>query len=275
LDALSEVDPEIGEGNGIIIIDKMLSRFLETNTPQEIKKDMQDLMDDINDPDYQEDFIDLSKLLGRLFIQSDTSMWVNKATKDTVSDVDAIDPQIHEDLDIGNAVEGQHLLMLWLNKMINNPETRELLQGIVKELADIFDPDPGVDNGSKLRPLIYALEDHFTKGGEVYDSDPSYHTDNDEIYTNAELGETIKDIFPFLMQLSMRSDRPNSIVSDKDNEKFYPMQRMMANLNTIKWDPDTANLEKSVYHMLRHDIFGRDRVTDPDANHISHFEHLL
>jgi hypothetical protein len=161
---------------------------------------------------------------------------------------------------------------------MRNAETREAVHAIVKDLGDTFDPDPGLgsDNASKLKTLICNIEDYFTEGGEVYESDPSYHLiDNEEIYSNGEIGESIRDIIPHFMQFFMRSDRPNSSATNKDSDKAYPLQRTLENLRRINWNPEDAHLEQDLYNALRMDIYGRDRVTDPDAYSISYLEHLF
>ncbi|MCP4727770.1 MAG: hypothetical protein GY863_22210, partial [bacterium] len=149
------------------------------------------------------------------------------------------------------------------------------LHDIIRELADTYDPSNGYDNPSKLRKLLCDLEDHFTKGGTVYETDPIYQQEDDEVYSNAELSEVIREIFPYLQQIVVRSDRPNSLISDLYNDEVYPLKTMVKYLKKMGWNPDDVSLEQSFYNLMRHDIFGRDRVNDPEAYHISYLEHLL
>jgi hypothetical protein len=50
---------------------------------------------------------------------------------------------------------------------------------------------------------------------------------------------------------------------------------MNANLRSIGFDPDTIDVERSIDDLMRHDLWGRNRLTDADAFPNSHLESLM
>ncbi len=238
-----------------------------------LNEEMDDIIEDLLGNEFQDDFIDLSKTLSKLLMRTDYPMWIDE---DQIPlNHDEIDPEIHINLDLGNAVKGTPEIIMWLNRIIRDDDTRANLHAAVQELSNIFDPDPESGVAEKFRDLLCNIEDHLTKGGTEYESNPIYHTRNEEIYSDAELGEVIREVFPHVMQLLMRSDRSNSMIADKNGEKIYPLKKMLDNLKALQWDPEETDIERSINHLTRYDIFGRNRETDPDAYHTSHLEHFL
>ncbi len=263
------------------LMNKKIIDYLIDSIPQEngairkawLNEKMTDMMEELRDDEFQEDFTDLSKLLGRLLIRSDYPMWID-GNGIPLNHVD-IDSSVHKNLNLGNAAEGTPSIVLWLNRVVKNPQTREAFHTMVQGLANIFDPDPGAETGQKLRDLICNLEDHFTVGGEVYDFDPVYSENSDKIYSDAELGQSVRELFPSLMQLFLRSDRQNAIIEEKDGKKVYPMDLAGRNLRGMGFDPDTIDVDRSIYDMLRYDVWGRDRLNDNNAWPASFFESLI
>jgi hypothetical protein len=157
--------------------------------------------------------------------------------------------------------------------IIQNPETNALFHNAVTDLANIFDPDL---LAARLRKLIVNMEAHFTVGGDVYSSDPIYNTNSDLIYSDAEIGQSLRELFPFVQKLLLRSDRPDAIIStDSGQTPVYPLYLMLSNLKRIGFDPDNIDIERSIHDLLRHDLWGRDRLSDPEAWPTSYLESLL
>ncbi len=280
LDNVTDSGIEVPDGYFNLMNKKVISYMLDSipMDNEDLRKDwlndkMDELIEDILDDDFNEDFIDLSKTLSKLLIRTDYSMWID-SDKRPLNYVE-INPATHTDLELGNAAKGTSLLAMWLNSIVRNSETREFTHLAIQELANVLGLDTHAQTSKKLRDLICNIEDHFTKGGEVYENNPIYHRDDNLIYSDAQLEESIRETFPHLMQLFIRSDRPDSMLTDKYGQKVYPLKVFVENLKKIKWDPNKTDIEKSINDFVSYDIFGRDRKTDPDAYHTSLLEHLL
>ena len=264
LDKLWEGDQNPGDQAMAAIASKVVSRILAKKTAADILADMQELVDDILDADFDRDFNDLASLLGKLLIQADYPLWVD-AEGHPVSR-DAIDPTLDTNLGVGNAVEGMNTFVNWFNKLMANAQSRELLYGVIRESVKMFDPDPDSPNSEKVKALLRNLEDHFTKGGSVYESNPLYKSaPDDPTYTDTELGQTVREFMPYLAQLLARSDRPISLVKhDEGEEPVYLLREMVHALKSVGYDPDALNMEDSLTMMMQYDLLGRDR-TDKDS----------
>ncbi len=233
-----------------------------------------ELIEDIEDEDFREDFMDLSEVLCKITLQGDASIRIRP--DGTPVNTDENTSENATNLEIGNTVKGTQDLLIWINKIYQNEETRLLLHQAIEGLADIFDPSPQAQLGEKLQQLVINLEDHFTSGGAIYSSDEIYSGSTNEIYSDAELGQTLREFFPLLAQLFMRSDRPNAIISTpSDTPPVYPLDLTINNLRAIGFDPDTIDVEGSLDDLARLDIWGRDRVTDSQAWPTSFLESLL
>lgn len=261
------------------MIDKLVDYAIESvpidNSGQPDKAWLNDkvdeLVEDLLDEDFQEDFVDIAKLISKVTNQTDYPMWLDDDGLPV--NKDDIQPAVHTNIDLGNAVQGTHDLVLWLNKIIRNPDTNPLIHDAVTSLANMFDSDEMM---TRLRELIVNTEDHFTIGGEVYDADSIYNENSDTAYSDAEIGQSLRELFPLAQQLFLRSDRPNAIISNTSGqEPVYPLDVMLSNLKDIGFDPDTIDVERSIDDLLRYDIWGRDRATDPEAWPTPYLESLL
>lgn len=239
-----------------------------------LNTEVSELVEDLIDPDFQEDFIDITEFINKICIQADYPMWVDDSG--TPLNYADIDPATHTNIDLGNAVKGSRDLITWLNLIIRNPETRLMLYDAIQNLANILDPVPQSELALKLRQLVVNIEDHFTVGGEVYEANPIYSENNDLTYSDAEIGQTLREFLPLIQQLLMRSDRPNAIISDKEGAPpVYPLDLTLANLRGIGFDPDLIDVERSIYDLLRYDVWGRDRLNDTEAWATPYLESLL
>ncbi|MBU0991226.1 MAG: hypothetical protein KJ737_01925 [Proteobacteria bacterium] len=254
---------------------KICQYMIDTKDKDELRDDIQELIDDVEDEDFNEDFIDITKLLGKLLVQADYPMWLD--SDGAVLQRDEIDPDSDTNSELGNAVKGVNILVRWVNKMMADEENRELLNTTIRELANLFDPDDAETNKKVIKELIYNIEDHLTVGGKTYESDPRYSQSDDEIESNADLGEGLIEFFPSLIQLFLRSDREASGNVDNDwAEKMYALHQMRKYLKNLQFDPDTEDIEQSLIDLMKYDFKGRDR-TDPDsgAYPIHELEHAL
>ena len=248
-----------------------------------------EIVDDLLDDDFRDDFIDIARVASKLLIQTDYPLWVDEAGN--TLDYENIDPTLDRNLMMGNAVQGTNDLVAWLNRIVHNPDTRQLLHSALQSMVSIFDPyrqsgDEAAppDVALTLRELAENLEDYFTVGGEHYETDPVYNENSEAIYSDAQLGQTIREFMPLMQQLFIRSDRPNAIISNRPEEPpVYPLDLMTTNLRSIGFNPNTESdpvtgmgyLERSIYDLLRYDSYGRDRETDAEAWPASFFESLM
>lgn len=265
-DFLDEVfkDGEDPGSQDIVSVNRnILSRIIDKKTPQQIHDDMEELIENILDDDFKKDFTDVTALLGKLMTRADYPQ----------SDENG------ESIGTGNAVQGLVDLLKWYNRMEKNPVTRAFLRSQVNELVTMFDPSPESTNHLKIRKLLANIEDYFTAEGSVY-STPSpnniYNMENDDVYADAEIGQTLRELFPSNLQLLLRSDRPHAIIANNGDEPVYLLRKTIENLKALGFDPDTADMEKSLYNLMRYDVMGRDR-TDPTsgAYPTSHLESLV
>lgn len=271
LDEVFKDTEDDGAREAINVNYKIVSRLLAKRTPQQIHDDIEEIIEDtVKDPDFKDDFIDLTSALGKILVRADYPQ------KDEGG----------ESLETGNSVQGLVNIFRWYNILEKNPDTRALLESQVKELVALFDPnqdstDPG-SNAAKIKKLLANIEDYFTSEGSVYNSGTAYPDnlyapiDTAEIYSDVELGNTIRELLPGNVQMMMRSDRPNSMINTEAPEQpVYLMGKLSEYLRNLEYDPDTANIEQSIYNLLRYDLRGRDRLNDDDAHGISHLENLI
>ncbi|MBI5550259.1 MAG: hypothetical protein HY911_02040 [Desulfobacterales bacterium] len=269
-------------------IKKVLDYVLDDNLPDDengnpdkawLNEKVQELVDDLveDDPverDFKDDFIDLSKLITKATIQTDYPVWIDDAGNPL--NYEEINPSQHTNLDMGNAVKGSHDVVMWLNKLIMNPDTRVLLRQAMLDFDSILNPDPEAGLVEKLKTLVENLEANFTTGGEVYEANPIYSQDDNATFSDSEMGQLIRDSSPMIQQLFTRSDRPQSMIVTKEGEgPVYPLDFMNANLRNIGFNPDTIDVERSIYDLMRYDLWGRDRMTNENAFPASHLESLL
>jgi hypothetical protein len=191
---------------------KILSRLKDKKTPQDLHDDMQDVMDTILDKKFHKDFTDVTSAAGKLLARSDYTRISGG-----------------QDLGIGNSVQGIVDLAKWYNRMEKNSATRALLRSQAMEIATVFDPSPSSTNNLKLKEFLINFTDHFTMDGDVYsDTTPGniYHTNTSEIYSDTEIGNTIRELFPAQIQLLMRSDRSNALIASKDGQNVYLLHEL-------------------------------------------------
>ncbi len=279
LDEMYKKGENSGKMENVVINRKIVARILDKKTPEEIHDDMDELIEDLTGTDFDRDFKDLMGLSGKLLVRADYPMWVDSS--DTPLAKGNIDPANtdHTNTGVGNTVKGVFEQVKWSNQILKDPNSRGWFHDLVNEIATIFNPDPASKNSDKTRTLMENIEKYFTKAGSIYgaDSDNIYNTNNSLIYSDSELGNTIRELFPGQIQLLLRSDRVASLIGDlPGNEKKYVLRQMVDNLKTLQYDPDLQHIEQSINDLMKHDVWGRDRtVTDSGAWPASFLESLL
>ena len=254
---------------------KICQYMLDDKDKDELRADTQEMIDNLVDEDFQQEFIDIAKIMGKLLVQADYPIWLDSDGNTRQRNEIEIDKDVN--LDLGDSVKGMNTLLHWVNKMMADEESRGRLNTVVREISNLFNPADTETNKTILKQLIYNVEDHLTLGGKTYQSNPLYNQSDDEIESNGELTETLRELFPKLAQLLLRSDRNASAMVDNQwAEKAYALQQMRKYLINLQFDPDILSIEKSLLDLFQYDYMGRDR-TDPDADAypLSILEHAI
>jgi len=250
------------------------------DTPAGMRDLVQKLIDKIEGID-QQDIRDLSEVVAKFTIQSDYPMYVDSGGN-LVTDPASIDSG-DTNLDLGNTVRGSHLLMRALNDMLaGDPNARDLIynseSSIVKgDLPALVDPA----NTGKFKTLLQNMEKYFTAGGAGFNSD---YSNSGTWYVNAELKNSLRELWPGLVKLFIRdraaTEDPSipdySIINDRGNGKSA-VERMVRSFDKLKKAGiDFSNydgVESSLKRMLRYDGYGQDRTGS--GYNVSFLDHLL
>ena len=277
LDDLSD-ENEAGAREGMKEILRVASKFiqymLDTKDKDELREDVQEAIDDLLDEDFHQDFTDITEILGKVLIEADYPMWLDDDGQ-VIPARDEINPDIDTNTDLGNGVKGLNILVKWINRMMADEENRDLVNTIIREVSELFNPDDAEANKIMLKKLITTMEDLFTHGGESYIADARYHQSDNEIESDVELSQSLRHLYPSLVQFCLRSDRGASMLTDNEwDQQIYPIHQAIQYLKNLDYDPD--GLEQSFLDLLQYDAMGNDR-TDPNAGAwpTSFMEHVV
>ena len=236
----------------------VVSYLKEEKSPAELKTDMANLVDDINDLD-QEDFVLLTQNLGKMLAAASYSMRITS------------DGELGGSIDsgLGNAVKGTHSLTCGLRDRVGTKiSDRQLAYDMIEDLRQtLFAPE----NTGVLKDFITVLESHFTKGGSVYGSAVNttntdvnanlYNTSSTNLYSDTELSNTLKETLSAQLGLLLRDDRNGALTSDEDS-KSYALERFAQRLRDMGIDWKNSKIEESLYDAITVDAYGRDRRLD-------------
>ena len=277
LDDLSD-ENEAGARKGmkevLRVASKIIQYMLDTNDENELRDDVQEVIDDLLDEDFHEDFTDITETLGKLLIEADYPMWLDDDDR-IIPTREQINPNLDKNSHMGNGVKGLNILVRWVNRMMADKENRDLVNTIIREVSGLFNPDDADANKTMLKKLTTTMEDLFTHGGDTYINDIRYHQSDDEIESDSELSQLLRHLYPSLVQVFLRSDRDASMLVDNDwDQQIYPLYQTVQYLKNLDYDPD--GFEKSFLDILQYDFMGRDR-TDPDSGAwpTSFVEHIV
>ncbi|MDA8141825.1 MAG: hypothetical protein M0036_24530 [Desulfobacteraceae bacterium] len=238
-----------------------------------------DIVEDLQDPIFQEDFTIATKVMNKLLLQADYPEYLGTDNLPcNYGDIFSGSSRCASvsKLDLGNAAQGTQDLITWFNRLIQNSETRRQIHDMILGFDSVLDPAPEAQLALKTRTLMENLRDNFTTNGTSYNANPVYNENSSARYSDAELSQTIREASTSIQQLFVRSDRPQSmIVTQSGQTPIYPLDLMNANLRSIGFNPDTIEVDRSLDDMIRYDVWGRDRLTDPAAWPGSFLESLL
>ncbi len=282
--------------------DKIIRYILATNTESGIEDMMQDIADDLNDTE-PENFIDelqdVIQTLCEVTIHSHENLWLDPAG--SIVPVLPDDPNFpdgdaysgYTDTGLGNVVKGVDALLTGISTLTADETSREYFYDIVREAMGI--PSSSI-NGKPLytvvKEMLFNMERIFTNTniGEpeenTFDLWSDYNSlisdHSDKYYVNAELGNTMREIFPALVGLFLRADRDDAVIEDENGQALYPFELLAKALYSANIDIDNLNFESSIYKMILEDGEGRTRLLSSDdpedvdyANKFSMLEQLL
>jgi hypothetical protein len=186
-----------------------------------------------------------------------------------------------EDTGLGNAVTGVDFLLTGLTDMIstNNtydgPAVRQNLYDVLGELGKLLNSSSFKD---VLRNLLKNIEDYFTFVGSVYQPSAEYHNASNP-YVNAEIRNTVKEIWPTLVKLFIRERTHPDYSPITTGGSRSPIELLTRSLHKLKDAgidySDTANysLEDSLENLVKYNAYGEDRTTA--SYKVSYLDHLL
>ena len=276
--------PRVSASSSAMIV-QILDYVLAKNEA-DIETTMNDLMDDLKDPDFQNDFNDLVDLAAPLISMADFPMWYHEGSIPGEDYLETAYSSMKEGSSInsglGNSAKGVNLLLSGVFDMLNG-ETIDR-----DSVYDLFDSlNKVLSNPETTKKLIWNLSNYFTPNGYAWDKTGLkqdnnntdqfiYSTSSPNLYSDASLSATLKELLTGAGDLFLRDDRRSSLSYRPGmTSKDYPMGYLLKNIKKAYINWDTAQIKESLYDLLRIDMFGRDRRTDSTALSANFLEHLL
>jgi len=251
---------------------KVTSYMTDTKTPEMLQADMSDLVESINDLE-RDDFILLTKNIGKVMAAASYPMYIRTTEFSSTGDgkfgvleTDYDDMLSYSNSGLGNAVKGTHSLLTGL-KDFTDPAglDRDMVYDAIRDIRGTVLKK---ENSEVIKDFIYTLEKYFTAGGSVYgnanttnkDIDSNlYNTNSPDLYSDAELTNTLKEIFGLFNGIFLRDDRPGAMTRT-DGSKGYMLERLSQRLRDTGIDWKNAKIEESLYDIMVIDPYGRDRT---------------
>lgn len=261
---------------------------INTDTPEgvdELLVKLTDLLKEI----YAGDIKDLAELATKMVLQADYYMYTG-SSGDLVTDPKNITVN-HTSIGFGNIAEGLHSTLMALNEtVLKDSEIRDILYGksgssmMRNDLPILLDDD----NATVFSKLIDNIQTYFLLGGSEYGdktSSTDYYRDDGGIYYDAELTNTLRELWSPLQLLFIKDKSPgieqvrngadlhkHSIIYDHGKGRS-PIEQLADNLALLDIDFRTYNLEKALTEAVSKDVFGKDRRSGGDT--VSYLDHLL
>jgi hypothetical protein len=263
---------------------KILDYVLAKNEA-DIEKTMNDLIEDLTDPDFKEDFADLMDIAAPLVSMADYPMWYHEVPDkpgDDYLEKDYSKMNSSDSIDsgMGNTALGVNLLMKGMVDILNG-ETIDRAS-----MYDLFDSlNRALADPEVVKRLIWNLANYGTTGGYFYKTQQTgnndvdqyvYSTSSENLYSDVNLKATVKELLTGAGDLLLRDDRRSSLVYRPGmTSENYTLAYVLKNVKKAYINWDQAQIKESLYDLLRVDMFGRDRRTDPNAYSSNFLEHLL
>ena len=212
----------------------------------------------------------LQEALAKLLLRNNQDMYVD-AGWNLILDGSTDDT----DTGLGNAVAGIDSLLQGLNAVA--AEERDVIPALSDTLLEVGRLMSKDANGKLLKTvvkeLLVNLEKYYTVDGSIYSVNTNYHQDSGGIYVDAELKNTVRELWPVLQLLMIKADKPDyAILKDADGRS--PLQVIAGALGKLGDDGidfSTYTLEGSLKQMLESTASGAAR----NALDASYLERLL
>ena len=298
IDAVRALDLNISD-DFLSIVRKTGKYELDTHDALTVKNLLVDNIDLMLDNDLKDELDSNFEAIGKLLIQADYNIWLAGGPAGTlVQNRGDINTASDYNTGLGNAVQGVNALLMALNSIARDENVRDDLYDVIREVGNLLGSTITTAGGPKGPKEIFAniittAEDYFTVGGAnhgdqsvgipLYNGNPESTT----TYANAELTRLLLAMQVGNLGLLVRADRPESLISTVDPtknisdpeynspvNKNYVLDRLIKNLKYIEFDPDAANIEETIYDLIRFDTYGRDRKTS-GAYATSYLEQFL
>jgi len=183
---------------------------IDTDSPEGVDDLASELMDILKKID-GDDIKSISELLAKFLMQADYPMYVD-SSGDLIADPADITSN-DTNIGLGNVVGGIHSTISALNTaMVKDNELRDILynssSSIMRNDLPVLLND---DNATVFTKLLENLQKYFLVGGSVYGDGTAttdYHRDAGNVYYNAELTNSLKEMWPSLQMLFIKDKSP-------------------------------------------------------------------
>jgi len=298
IDSVRDLDLDI-TGDILSIARKTGQYELDTHDALTVKNLLLENIDLMLDDDLKDELDSNFETVGKLLLQADYNIWLSGGPNGAlITNRDSINPGSDFNTGLGNAVQGVTALLMALNSIAKDENVRDDLYNVIREGGNVFAAKVTASGGEKglneiLKTVIETTEDYFTVGGAKHGEQsvgiPLYNgnPDSTTTYANSELTRLLLSMQVGNIGLLARADRPESLISPVDPTrsisdpdysgpayKNYVLDRFIKNLKYIEFDPEAANIEETIYDLIRFDTYGRDRKTS-GAYATSYLEQFL
>jgi len=270
LDSVSAANPQVS--NEIVSLLRKVLGYIYYAHGNEIETVMDDLnafLKDTEGQNLQSVFPDLQESLGKLLLQTNTTIQYNG-----------------KDLKLGNAVEGVDAILSAVNDIATqDEEARNALYNTIRQVGALLTSKVGTKSFAQvLQELLINAEDYATQGGAIYSTDYNYHNDTGEFYVNTELTNGLRQFWPGIMTLFIKakgnwdtSDKPDySPIYDPENGESV-LEYLTRKLYNLKLncgiDLDSYYVEDSLKRMVMYNAYGQLRSIA--SYKVSYLDHLL
>lgn len=275
MDTISDGSSDDDSDTVMEIARTIMNYIVNNYDGKDLRNVMDSLVSSLEDPDFQEDFTDIAKTLSKLLMRADYPMWIDE-DGNLATDYDDMGSSPYSNSGMGNAVQGVANLILGLNGLFADEDTQNLVFDMIREMGDIFNATAnGKDMPNVMKDLICNVEDYFTVGGSVYAANSDYNANNATTYINSDIKTSLRELWPALQQLFIKTGKSGSILHDSDGDDS-PIDVIIKSLGQLKNDGidfSEYDIRGSLDRMIRYDANGKERTVD--GSNMSYLDHLI
>ena len=216
-------------GASVMAMGQQIFDYMLTKTPAEVEDTMGDIMEALTedvDPadgtaDFRVTFADLMDLAAPLVSMADYPMWVHEGADPGLdyleTDYASMNSSDSDNSELGNSAKGLNYLLSGMFDILNGETIdRDGMYDMFDSLNDVL-ADP-----TTAQKLIWNIANHFTPDGYHYGTLQTgftnidtnvYNTDSPQVYSNADIRETVKEFLTASGPLFMQDKRRGSFAS--------------------------------------------------------------